>query len=95
MLSGFQPDLSHLKDPVILFNFVFLGFGASALCFVTWNLAVKLLGVVRSSIYIYLNPVITLVASVLILDEPFTLMTALGTFLTLAGLFVSSSRRFL
>ena len=95
LLSGFQPDLSHLKDPVILFNFVFLGFGASALCFVTWNLAVKLLGVVRSSIYIYLNPVITLVASGLILDEPFTLMTALGTFLTLAGLFVSSSRRFL
>ena len=90
----FTAGINYTSKKILQAAVVFLGFGASALCFVTWNLAVKLLGVVRSSIYIYLNPVITVVAAGLILHEPFTLMTALGTFLTLAGLFLSSSRRF-
>ena len=37
-------------------------------------------------------PVITVAASVLILQEPFTWMTAAGTALTLAGLFLSESK---
>ena len=36
--------LERFANPVYLGNLVFLGFGASAVCFVTWNLAVKLLG---------------------------------------------------
>ncbi len=49
----------------------------------------KRLGAVRTSIYIYMVPVITLIASVLILHEPFTWMTGTGMFLTLAGLLLS------
>ena len=49
----------------------------------------KRLGAVRTSIYIYMVPVITLIASVLILHEPFTWMTGAGMFLTLAGLLLS------
>ena len=65
------------------------GAGRFRLCFVTWNFAVKRLGAVRTSIYIYMVPVITLIASVLILHEPFTWMTGTGMFLTLAGLLLS------
>ena len=43
-LSGARPDLACLLDPVDLGNLLFLGLGASALCFVTWNFAVKELG---------------------------------------------------
>lgn len=39
----FELGLSRLTQPINLFNILFLGFGASALCFVTWNLAVKIL----------------------------------------------------
>ena len=39
-LSGARPDLACLLDPVDLGNLLFLGLGASALCFVTWNFAV-------------------------------------------------------
>ena len=88
-LSGAQPGLSRLADPANLFNLLFLGLGASALCFVTWNYAVKVLGAVRTSVYIYLIPVITVALSVTVLREPFTLMLAAGTALTLAGLAVS------
>ena len=92
-LSGFQPGLSRFGNPVYLLNILFLGLGASALCFVTWNSAVKLLGAVGTSIYIYMVPVITVAASALILGEPLTWMTAGGTALTLAGLLLSQNNR--
>lgn len=84
-----ESDLTRLADPVCLLNLIYLGLGASALCFVTWNFAVKVLGVVKTSIYIYLVPVITIVTSVLILKEPVTWMSAGGTLLAVAGLFLS------
>lgn len=68
------------------------GAGGSALCFVTWNFAVKALGAVKTSVYIYLVPVITVAASVLILREPFTWMTGAGTVLTLIGLLLSEGK---
>ena len=85
----FSPDISSLIKPLNFANLLFLGLGASAACFVTWNYAVKLLGAVRTSVYIYLVPVITVIASILILKEPFTFMTGLGTLLTLSGLICS------
>lgn len=88
----FRLDLFRFADPVCLLNILFLGLGASALCFVTWNLAVRSLGAVRTSTYIYMVPVITLIASVLILHEPFTWMTGAGMLLTLAGLVLSEQK---
>ena len=93
-LFDFRLDLSRFANMTYLLNILFLGLGASALCFVTWNFAVKLLGAVKTSIYIYLVPVITVAASVLILHEPFTWMTGMGTVLTLAGLLLSESKLF-
>ena len=46
-LFDFKLGLERFSDPVNLFNFLFLGLGASALCFVTWNFAVKVLGPVN------------------------------------------------
>ena len=85
----FHPPLSLLAKPTVLFNLFYLGLGASALCFVTWNFAVKELGAVKPSVYIYAVPVITVLTSALILQESLTLLTGLGTALTLAGLILS------
>ena len=46
----------------------------------------------KTSVYIYLVPVITVAASALILRERMTALTAAGTVLTLAGLFLSEYR---
>ena len=85
----FRWDISRLADIKNLLNLLFLGLGASALCFVTWNFAVKQLGAVKTSIYIYLVPVITVTASALVLGEPVAVFTVLGTALTLTGLLLS------
>jgi drug/metabolite transporter (DMT)-like permease len=84
--------LGRFANPVYLFNIIYLGLGASALCFVTWNFAVKVLGAVKTSVYIYMVPVITVVTSVLILHESMTALSVAGTLLTLAGLFLSERK---
>lgn len=91
-LFGFQPKIDRLFEPVYLGNILFLSVGASAMCFVTWNSAVKKLGAVKTSVYIYLVPVITVVASVIVLKEKITGIAALGIVLTLIGLFLSENR---
>lgn len=85
----FETDVQRFANPVNLLNILFLGFGASALCFVTWNTAVKLLGAVRTSVYIYIVPVITVAFSILVLHETLTWISVLGMALSLAGLFIS------
>lgn len=52
-------------------------------------ISTKYLGAVRTSVYIYMVPVITIAASALILHEPVTPYLLFGTALTLAGLFLS------
>ncbi|MDO5424564.1 MAG: DMT family transporter [Eubacteriales bacterium] len=83
--------IERFANPVSLGNLLFLGLGASALCFVTWNTAVKILGAVKTSIYIYLVPVITVVTSAVVLGEKITVMSGIGTVLTLAGMFFGLS----
>lgn len=92
-LFNFNPDFSLFLKPVYLLNILFLGLGASALCFVFWNRALGVLGVVKTSVYIYLVPVITVLTSVLILKEPLTFHIVFGTLLTISGLFVSRLKK--
>ena len=91
---NFHWDLARFGVFVNWSNVVFLGLGASALCFVAWTFAIKRLGAVQSSVYIYLVPVVTVITAALILQERITGMAALGTALTLAGLVVSEIRQF-
>ena len=62
-------DISRFANMSYLLNFLYLGVGASAICFVTWNYAVKELGAVKTSVYIYMVPVITVFTSVIVLHE--------------------------
>ena len=87
--SNFQWEPLRFTNLTYLFQFAYLGLGASALCFVTWNFAVKTLGAVKTSIYIYMVTVITIVTSALILKEQITGLSLIGTILAVAGLFLS------
>lgn len=85
-------DFGRFAKPEYILNLLYLGIGASALCFVTWNYAVKVLGAVKTSVYIYMVPVITVVTSVIVLKEEITWMAMIGTAMALAGLFLSESK---
>ncbi|PXV86313.1 drug/metabolite transporter (DMT)-like permease [Lachnotalea glycerini] len=89
----FNLHVSQFMSITNFFNLLFLGLGASAICFVTWSFSVKTLGVVKTSVYIYMIPVISVIASVLILREPVTLVSVFGISLILLGLFLSESSK--
>lgn len=55
----------------------------------TWNLAVKIVGAVKTSVYLYLVPVVTIAASVLVLHEKISVVSVLGTVMVLMGLVLS------
>ncbi|MEW5870771.1 MAG: DMT family transporter [Chloroflexota bacterium] len=94
-LSGFRLGLERLLVLPDLLNLLFLGVGGSALCFFTWNYAVHLLGPVKTSVYIYMVPVVTIAVSVLALHEPVTWVSATGIALILAGMALSERERLL
>ncbi len=91
-LFDFKLDMGRFTNKVYLFNILFLGLGASALCFVTWNYAVKVLGAVKTSIYIYLVPVITVIVSAFVLNETIKIQTTIGIALTIVGLLISEEK---
>ena len=82
-------SLDRFAKPELLFCILYLGLGASALCFAAWNRAVVLIGSVATNIYIYLMPVITLVASAFSLKEPVTVFSVGAIALIVLGLWLS------
>lgn len=84
--------LPLLVKPVVIANLVFLGLVASLLCFITWNVAVKQLGVVQTTNYIYFIPIVTLLTSALVIDEPITIISIAGAILILCGVYISERK---
>ena len=86
------PHHLKLKNPQVAGNFLFLGLGASATGFLLWNLATKWIGAVKTSVYIYVSPVVTVVLSVFVLHEKMTVVSVLGSVLIFVGLVVSQKK---
>lgn len=64
-----HPAVLLSSGTAVWFSLLFLAVMASLVCFVLWNLVVKHIGVVKSSNYLYLNPVITCITSAIVLGE--------------------------
>ena len=80
-LSGFRWGLERLAQPEMLANLLFLGLGASALCFATWNFTIRILGAIKTSVYIYAVPVVSVITATLpqLTCEPVNLKDSLTT----------------
>ena len=87
-----HPEMNiHLlfSKPHLAWNLLFLGCVASMLCFLAWNWALKQLGAVVVTNYVYLNPVTTIVFAWLLLAEEITPWFILGTMLILLGMYLA------
>ena len=89
LLDGKNYPAAPLLTPAVAGNFLFLGLIGSGLCYVLWNKAFQLLGVVATNNFIYLNPFITIVVARLFLDEPISPLALLGAVLITVGVVVS------
>ncbi len=84
--------LDRLAIPVVAGNVLFLSVVASMLCFYTWNLVLEKLGTIRASNYMYTQPLVSLLCSVTVLDEPITYIALLGTLFILWGIYIAQKR---
>jgi len=85
LLKPLNRDTAILMQPVVWGNLLFLGLVASLLCYFLWNTAVKHLGAVRTTNYVYLIPLVTLLTSVIVIDETITWIAMAGAMLILGG----------
>ena len=93
----FYLDFSVTKEtllvPTNLLNLLYLGVVSSAICYITWNKAMEILGAVVASTYIYIIPVVTVIFSFFILDEKITVYMLCGIVLVLSGLILSQEQK--
>lgn len=86
-------DVHVFTRPEVLLNFLFLGVGASAMGFFVWNLSTQWIGALKTSVYIYVSPIVTVVLSIFVLKERLTVRSAVGAVLILTGLVISQRRK--
>ena len=78
-------NIERFARPLNIMNLLFLGVLASAACFVMWNRACKALGVVRTTVGLYLTPIVGVMFAAMFLSEKLTVMSAVGGVLIVAG----------
>jgi len=77
----------------VLWSLVGLGLGCTALALVLYMGLIAEIGGVRAILITYVNPVVAVIAGVLVLDEPLTAAMLAGMALIAAGSWVATSRR--
>lgn len=92
-IFGITPDISILGDWKVLGNLVFLGVLASGIAYWGWNWMISILGAVKATVFIYINPVVTFIVAFLILGEAITVYTVFGAALVITGLILSEKRK--
>lgn len=75
-----------LAQPAVWGNLLFLGVVASMLCYLLWNAAMHRLGAVRTTNYIYINPLVTIITAAAFIGERITLVALAGAALILYGM---------
>lgn len=74
-------------------NLCFLGILASSVSFVLWNVACKGNGIARSSVILYLTPIVGVAFAALFLGERLPPMSVCGGILIIGGLVIANRRR--
>jgi drug/metabolite transporter (DMT)-like permease len=90
--SPLTVDTGILFKPVVWGNLLFLGLVASMLCYILWNTAIKHLGAVRTSNYLYFVPIVTLITSSIIIHEPITPIALVGAVLIISGVYFAERK---
>lgn len=81
--------LAALREPAVWLNFLYLGLLGSGVCYVLWNRAFDLLGIVATSGFIYLSPFVTMAAAAIFLHERISLFAVAGAVLITGGVVLS------
>lgn len=87
-LNGWPPlNASVLGLTVVWGNILYLGLVASLACFLAWNWALSVVGTVKTTNLLYLQPFIAMSFGHLILGDKITWMAILGAVILIGGMY--------
>ncbi|MBO4663410.1 MAG: DMT family transporter [Bacteroidaceae bacterium] len=86
IFEPFDVSTKTLTEPTIFCNLLFLGLVASTGGYLVWSWAMKQLGAVKATNCIYIQPLVTMIAGIVILSEPITPMGIGGIIVTTIGM---------
>lgn len=92
-IEPFEVTLEMISHPIVIGNLLFLGLLASLICYWTWNVVIIKLGAVRSTNYLYINPIVAMVTSYFVLNEHITPLAMVGTTLILVGMYLAQKTK--
>ena len=78
----------------VIESIVYLGLGASVICFLLWNNAIGKLGASRTALFGNLIPIFSSLEAVIILHEQFTWIHIVSMLLVFAGILLANLRSF-
>ena len=90
--EGWDITWAAFANPVVVGNLLFLGIVASLICYWSWNMVLEKLGAIKATNYLYLNPIVALITSWIVLDERITALALLGTALILTGMYMAQKK---
>ncbi len=73
-------------------SLLFLGIVASSFSFLMWNQSIKLIGNVKTSQYIYFGPIVTTAVASVVLNEPISFVTIMGTIMIISGVYLAEMK---
>lgn len=85
-------DFNVFLEPTVWGNLAFLSIVASFICYLLWTVCIHRLGTIEATNYVYLNPMATIVAASIVLEEVITVWFILGSSLILLGLWFSNKK---
>jgi drug/metabolite transporter (DMT)-like permease len=86
-------DILASGNMTIWGNLLFLGFIASTGGYLLWNWVMRQLGAVKSTNYIYLQPLVTTIAGAFILGERITLLAIAGAVILITGMILAVRKK--
>ena len=90
--EGWDITWTAFANPVVVGNLLFLGIVASLICYWSWNMVLEKLGAIKATNYLYLNPIVALITSWIVLNERITALALLGTALILTGMYMAQKK---
>jgi drug/metabolite transporter (DMT)-like permease len=85
--GGFAINVANLS------TIIYLGLGASVICFYIWNKAIAALGAGRTALFGNLIPVFSSIEAVLLLNEKITSIHIISFILVVAGLLIANFKK--
>ncbi|WP_319371888.1 DMT family transporter [uncultured Ilyobacter sp.] len=82
----------YIFNKDVSFSIFYLALVASCICFIMWSRSINIIGVIKTTNFVYLIPLVAMISSMLLLDEKITPLMIVGGALILSGVLINDKK---